>query len=298
MQSVNFGIVSQKHRGGIKPSGRDLFVELMQLQMPINPGNSGGPVVDMSGRVVGVSESISSGQSIAFCVPINIIKAMMPQLLAHGQIEKAYLGVEPTDLTPQYAKALGLPQNETGAVVLQVMPSTPAEKAGLKPMDVILDFDGNKVNGQFNLRQQTAYGGVGRNVTLKIYRKGVGTISKVVHLEKRPGQPEMAASVQTPNTSDKIVVEGVGLEVRNTPANIVKEMNLPVPGAEIVGVLSRSPAEFVELQPRDIIIKVNDVGISSAKAFKEVVDKAPAESTLLVLTRRGSTERFVPLIKR
>jgi serine protease Do len=300
VQSVNTGIVSQKHRGGIRPSGRDLFVELIQMQMPINPGNSGGPVLDVAGRVVGVSESIlASGQAIAFCVPINIIKTMLPQLLQNGQIDKAFLGVEPTDLTPQYAKALGLSENENGAVVVQVMPNTPAEKAGLKAMDVILEIDDKKVADSFNLRQHTAYRGIGQIVKLKIFRKGEGYRILNVKLEKKAG-PTAQFSKPTKDSQATLTLESVGLELSDTPTQVKKELGLSEknPGAQVVGVARRSSAEFASLQPGDVITEVDGVGIKSADQLKTIIDKAKKDSTLMMLTRRANAKRFVPLEKR
>ncbi len=161
------------------------------MQMPINPGNSGGPVLDTAGRVVGVSESIlASGQAIAFCVPINIIKTMIPQLLNKGQIDKSFLGVEPKDIAPQDAKIMGLAPDEKGIEVIRVMPDTPAEKAGLKAGDVILEIDGQKVIDSFNLRQQTAYKGIGQTIILKILRKNGQRRDVKVKLEKRPVKPQ------------------------------------------------------------------------------------------------------------
>lgn len=301
VQSVNDGIVSHKHRGGIKPSGRDLFAELIQLQMPINPGNSGGPILDRSGRVVGVSESIMSpqhGQAIAFCLPINLIKEMLPQLLSKGSVERAFLGVNPDDLTPRYAKELGLSQNEKGAVLIEVMPNTPAEKAGLKPMDVILEIDGQKVNDSFNLRQQTAYKGVGQVVALKVFRKGEGVKMIKVKLEKRPGQ---TAQVMRPEKEvATVAIDSVGLEVSDTPEQMRLELGLLAtnPGAQVIGVVRRSSAEFAGLNPGDIITRVDGIAITSAKQLKNLIDKAEKEKTFMMLTRRGNAERFVPLEKR
>lgn len=300
LQSVNVGIVSHKHRGGIRPSGRDLYVELIQLQIPINPGNSGGPVLDDSGRVVGMSESIlASGQSIAFCVPSETLKFVITQLLAKGHIERAFLGVEPTDLTPQFAKELGLSQNEKGAVLVQVMPGTPAEKAGLRPMDVILEIDGKKVSDAFNLRSQTAYKGIGTTVTLKVHRKNVGIKEFKVKLEKRPGQASISPKIQDQSLAS-LTIESVGLEVTDTTPTVKSELGLSSkhPGALIIGVARRSSAEFASLTSGDVITKVDGTLITSAKQLKELIDNAPKEKTLMMLTRRGSAERFVALEKR
>ncbi len=300
VQSVNTGIISQKQRGGIRPSGRNLDIELIQMQMPINPGNSGGPILDVSGRVVGVSESIlASGQAIAFCVPINIIKAMIPQLLQNGQIDKAFLGVEPTDLTPQYAKALGLSENETGAIVVQVMPHTPAEKAGLKPMDVILEIDGIKIIDQFNLRQHTAYKGIGQTVKVKLFRKGEGIKFINVKLEKRAASPNQFAR-PTKESHNNVTIDSVGLELIDTPPQIRKELGISEksPGAQVIGVARRSAAEFSSLQPGDVITEINGVLIKSAEQVRSIIEKAKKDSTLMMLTRRApNTKRFVPLEK-
>lgn len=301
LQSVNTGIVSHKNRGNIRPSGRDLLVELIQLQIPINPGNSGGPVLDDAGRVVGVSEAIlASGQAIAFCLPIDIIKAVLPQLLHHGQIERAFLGVEPTELTPQYAKALGLSEDEKGAVLVQVMPNTPAEKAGLKPMDVILELDGKKVVDAFNLRQQAAYKGIGQIISLKVFRKGHGIKYIKVKLEKRPGQT--AQQTLKPNGEQRgtLTIESVGLELSDTPEQVRKELGLSSAhaGAQIMGVMRRSSADFAGLEAGDVITEVDSTAITSAKQLKDLIEKAKKETTLMMLTRRGNAKRFVPLEKR
>lgn len=299
VQSVNVGIVSHKHRGGIRPSGRDLYAELIQLQIPINPGNSGGPVLDDSGRVVGVSESIlASGQAIAFCLPINIIKAMIPQLHATGQIERAYLGVDPTDLTPELAKTLGLPLSEKGAVLMQVLPNTPAEKAGLKAEDVILEIDGQKVVDAFNLRQQAAYKSITQIVKLKVFRRGAGTKIYNVKMEKRPGS---TAQIVKPD-ADKIAsvsIDSVGLEVSDTSEQMRQELGLPATnaGAQILRVTRGSSAEFAALLPNDVITKVDGIPIMSASQLRSLIDKAPAEKTFMMMTRRGLAERFVPLEK-
>lgn len=299
VQSVNVGIVSHKHRGGIRPSGRDLYTELIQLQIPINPGNSGGPVLDDAGRVVGVSESIlASGQAIAFCLPINIIKAMIPQLLSTGQIERAFLGVDPTDLTPQFAKELGLSQNEKGAVLVQVLPNTPAEKAGLKAGDVVLEIDGQKVNDAFNLRQQAAYKGIGQVVKLKVYRKGVGAKLFNVKMERRPGATTQIVKPDLEKIA-AVSIESVGLEVADTSEQLRQELGLPATnaGAQIIRVARGSSADFAALQQNDVITKVDGIPIMSASQLKNLIDNAEREKTFMMMTRRGLAERFVPLEK-
>jgi serine protease Do len=300
VQSVNVGIISHKHREGLRPSGRDLFVELMQLAMPGNPGYSGGPVLNDSGEVIGVIESIlASGQAITFCLPINMIKAMIPQLLSKGQIDRAYLGVEPDNLTPPQAEALGLPLYEKGAVILKVIADTPAKRAGLRPMDVILEIDGQKVMNGHNLRNLTAYKPIGQPVKLKIHREGVGTIFITVKLEKRPEDP---SEIIKPDRQKVAIttIDSVGLEVSDTPEAVQKELMLQKtnPGAQVVGISPGSSASFADLQPGDVITIVDRVPITSAKHLKTLIDKVERKKTLLLLTRRGNDERFVALEKQ
>jgi serine protease Do len=297
IQSVNVGIVSQKQRTGIMPSGRDLYVELIQIQVPINPGNSGGPVVDTAGRVVGVSESIlASGQAIAFMVPSNIIKEMIPQLMTHGKIDKSFLGIEPRDLSHQNAQAVGLSPDQKGAIIIQVMPNTAAEKAGLKPMDVILEIDGKKVVSALNLRFLTAYKGIGQTMTLKIFRKGVGHTNITVKLESRPGE-KVTAQKSPEQKSSRTIIDSVGLELNDTPQGLRKELGLndSHAGALVVGV--RRSAEFAGMNAGDVIIEINKKIITSAAQAKKIIDDAPIGSTLLIFTRRGDATRFIPLQK-
>ena len=305
VSSVSTGIVSHKQRGGIRPSGRDLDVELMQVSVPMNPGNSGGPVINTAGLVVGVGESIlASGQAIAFCVPINIIKNMIPQLLNNGQIDKSFLGVKPKDLLPHEARERGLALEEKGIMVDLVMPDTPAQKAGLTKGDIILEIDGQKVANSFNLRQQTAYKGVGQIITLKILQKNGKRREVKVKLEKRPGQ---ATNLSKPGhekspgeKSATLMLESSGLEISDTPDYVKRELGLNDPknqGALVVGVARRSSAEFAGIAPGDVIIELGGRLINSALQLKDLIDKAPKDATLTMMTRRANAKRVVLLQK-
>jgi serine protease Do len=298
IMSVNVGIISGKQRGGLRPSGRELFVELMQLQVPINPGNSGGPVLNARGEAIAVAESMSNAQVIGFGVPINIVKAMIPQLLKNGRIEKAFLGVESTDLTPQNAEALGLDPDEKGVVIVQVIPESAAEKAGLRSGDVILEMDGKKIGDYYNLRQETAYKGVGNIVSIKLFRMGEGNKLIKVALESRPDQNR--TSQVRPQYDESVLIESVGLEVLDTPKELRTSLGLSAknPGALVLNVAPTSPADLVGIAPRDVIVKINNTAISSALELKKTIDAAPVHSKMQVFTRRGKATRFLLLEKR
>lgn len=302
-QSFAQGFVSGIYRSGLRPSGHDLFVPVIQLDMSLSPGNSGGPIFNSRGEVVAVAESIVSphhGQSIAFGIPIRVVITILHQL-KNGGVEQSFLGVTPDDLSPRYAKELGLSQNQQGAILTEVMPDTPAQKAGLKAMDVIIEIDGKPVSNAFDLRQQIAYKGVDKMVDLKVYRKGEGYKHIKVKLEKRPGQ---TAQVLPANREESgLVIESVGIEIEDTPERVRKELALLDinPGAQIIRVLNRSSAAFAGLQPGDVVTNVDNIPITSAKQLENLIDKAKKEKTFMMLirsTKRKNAERFVPLEKR
>lgn len=304
IQSVNEGIISGKFRGGIRPSGRDLFAEVIQLQMPINPGNSGGPIIDRFGRVVAVAESIMSpvhGQAIAFGLPINTIKEILPQLLAHGQVERAFLGVaDPADLTPDLAKQLGLSPNEKGAVITQIIPNTPAEHAGLKAGDVILEIDGQKVVDAFNLRKQTAYKGVGKVVNIKVFREGEGYKTIKAKLEKRPG--DSAQMLRLEKDSSVVNIDSIGLMVKDTLEQTRLRRGLPSsnPGAEVVNFQPKNKKNLLsQLTPGDIITSVGNIKITSAKQLKEIIDNIKKDElfTIRAYPANEGNQRFIQLRK-
>jgi len=302
LQSVTVGIISYKNRGGIRPSGKEIYAEMIQLQMPINSGNSGCPVMDQYGRVMCVAESImhpTIGQSISFCLPINPIKQIVPQLLAHGKVEKSFLGVEPTDLSSQHAKALGLSPEQKGVVIMQVIANSPAEKAGLKAGYVILELNGKKVTDAFSFRQMIAYMGDGVEVDLTVYIKGVGKKAIKAKLEKRPNANIASGISEKAAKEEAIEIKSVGLRITNTTAEIQKELNLSAnnSGAYVIGVLHGSAASFASIEPNDVIVEVNSELIKSANHLKSLIDAAPSESALLVFFKRGNVKRFVPLEK-
>src|SRR5882724_1863047 len=144
-QTVTTGIVSAKGRGGM---GIVDYEDFIQTDASINPGNSGGALVDIEGRLVGINQSIISrsggNQGIGFAVPINLARYVMERLITDGKVSRGYLGVIIQPLTPELAKEFKLPEN-TGALVGEVAPKSPAAEAGLKEGDVIIDFNGKKV---------------------------------------------------------------------------------------------------------------------------------------------------------
>jgi serine protease Do len=192
--TVSAGIISARGRTiqdvkGLDESG---YYDFLQTDASINPGNSGGPLLDMAGRVVGVNTAIRrAANNIGFAIPVNMIKELLPRLLADGAIKRSAIGVVVGLLMPEDRERLQLP-DEAGVKVTAVVPGGPAAKAGLVVDDVIISFQGEAMPNPDRLRWVASLAGVGKTVTLRVARGG-----RVFDLEmKLEALPERAPSAQ------------------------------------------------------------------------------------------------------
>ena len=171
-QTVTSGIVSALGRSGLGIEGYEDFI---QTDASINPGNSGGPLVDLQGRVVGINTAIlapgGGNIGIGFAVPINMVRRVMDQLINYGEIRHGRIGVAIQDLTPDVAQALNTRRTE-GAVIARVEPGSPAERAGLRPNDIIVAIDGAPMRSGSELRNRVGLSPIGDEVDLTIERGG------------------------------------------------------------------------------------------------------------------------------
>ena len=183
--TVTFGIVSAKGR----ELGQGPYDDYLQIDAAINPGNSGGPLLDLSGAVVGINTAINpQANTIGFAVPINLAKDILPQLKEKGSVTRGWLGVSIQEITPELAKAFKLDVKE-GALVAQVSPGSPADKAGLQRGDVILGVDGKSIPKPRDLSRLVASTPVGNTVKLDVLRDGK-SLSLPIVIEKLAGAPE------------------------------------------------------------------------------------------------------------
>ena len=188
--TVSAGIISAKGRTNQDVKGLDEsgYYDFLQTDASINPGNSGGPLLDMGGRVVGINTAIrAQANNIGFAIPVNMVKELLPTLLKHGKIERSAIGVHVSALMPEDLGRLSL-GSEAGAIVRFVVPGGPADRAGLRPDDVILSFDGQGIGTPDRLRWVASLAGVGRTVTLRVVR-GSRTFDLKLTLEALPPQP-------------------------------------------------------------------------------------------------------------
>ena len=174
-QTVTSGIVSALGRSNLGIEGPEGYEDFIQTDASINPGNSGGPLVDLQGRVVGINTAIlapgGGNVGIGFAVPINMGRQVMDQLVQYGQIKRGRIGVAIQDLTPDLAQALGTRHTE-GAVIARVEPGSAAERAGLRPNDLIVAINGTLMRTGSELRNRVGLSRIGDEVELTVERGG------------------------------------------------------------------------------------------------------------------------------
>jgi serine protease Do len=178
--TVTAGIVSARSRRDVPLAGRIRYVDFLQTDASINPGNSGGPLIDMSGHVIGINTAINrEGQGIAFAIPINMVREVLPQLIEQGRVQRGWLGVFIEDVNAEIATRLALPSDE-GALVTQTVPGGPAALAGLKPGDVITRFGDEPVSSPDDLKWIASAATVGSRVPVTLRRGGAERVLDVV----------------------------------------------------------------------------------------------------------------------
>jgi len=284
-QTVTMGIVSATGRTNL---GIEDYEDFIQTDAPINPGNSGGALVNDRGELVGINTAILShgsggNQGIGFAVPVNLARNVMDQILAHGKVTRAYMGIVPQDVTPALAKQFG--SNETkGALVGDVSADSPAAKAGLKRGDIILELNGKQINGSNDLRMSISMMQPDTTVTLKVQREG--------------SQKEMAvklAELPTPqeeSSNEKGSSDGAleGVEVQSLDAQTAKQLGLPSEskGVVVTDISPSSPVAETGLRRGDVIQEVNHQPVKNVAEFEQAMKKAGKDSLLLV-NRRGNT---------
>ncbi len=284
-QTVTMGIVSAMNRGNL---GIEDYEDFIQTDAPINPGNSGGALVNDRGELIGINTAILShgsggNQGIGFAVPVNLARQVMDQIMDHGKVTRAYLGIVVQDVTPAIAKAMG--QNELhGALVGDVKASGPAGKAGLERGDVILEVNGKPVSDSRELRMNISMMKPDADVKLKILREGKQS-DVTVKLGELPGSQEQAKAED--GTSND-ALEGVTFE--NLDAESASELGLSpsTKGVVVTDISPSSPEAESGLRRGDVIQEVNHHPVRNVSELNEAIRKA-GKNPLLLVNRQGST---------
>ena len=285
-QTVTMGIVSAMNRGNL---GIEDYEDFIQTDAPINPGNSGGALVNDRGELIGINTAILShgsggNEGIGFAVPVNLAREVMDQIMDHGKVNRAYLGIMVQDVTPAIAKAMGLADMK-GVLVGDVSPSGPAQKSGIQRGDVILSVNGKPVADSRELRMGISMMKADATVKLRILRDG-NQSDVTVTLGDLPDQKEQAKAEE--ETSSEGALEGVTLE--NLDSQTARQLGLPAAtsGAVVTDISPASPFVNAGLRKGDVIQEVNHQPVKNVSQLEEAVRKA-GKSPLLLVNRKGNT---------
>jgi Do/DeqQ family serine protease len=279
-QTVTSGIVSAVGRfTGISEGGYEDFI---QTDASINPGNSGGALVNLRGELIAVPSNILSRSGgnigIGFAIPINLAQNVMKQLIEFGSIQRGRIGIQGQDLTPELAKAFGLTSGR-GAVVAQVVPESPAAKAGIKSEDIILEANGREVQNFQQLRNTIGLMRVGQQVDLKIMREGkLRNVTVVIGKD----QADVAAGN---DLHPALAGATFG------PLDEAAAKNANTKGILVQKVDPRSAAARAGLRPNDIIIAVNRQPTDTMAKFQKLA--GVKEGELLLHVQRGNGALFL-----
>ncbi len=271
--TVTSGIISARNRD----IGMTRYDDFIQTDASINQGNSGGPLFNLKGEVVGINTAIiAPGQSgsigIGFAIPSNAAAKVIEQLISYGETRRGWLGVRIQEVTKEIADAMNLSKTE-GALVASVGEKSPADKAGVKAGDIILEFDGKKIDTMRTLPKVVANTQVGKNVQLKIWRNKK-LITKNLKLGRLESSEEFKEKKSKPKKEEEVEIKNLKISVRNLNEEDITTRKLKIKkGVVITEISNKSPLKGL-LNINDIIIEAKRSPINKPSDLNDVVDKA------------------------
>lgn len=291
--SVTAGVISAKNRS---IHAQDVnFDDFLQTDAAINPGNSGGPLLDMNGKVVGINTAIIPyAQGLGFAIPVNKAKEIMSDLVSYGRVKRGWLGVSVRDITPQMAKAYGV-EGTSGAMINDVFKGDPADKAGIKRGDVVVELNGEAVKDANAFVQKVRTLAPNSTARLQIVRKGK-KLNFSVKLGERPnsadGRPETAPKDDKgTSSSGSEALKDFGIR-RVSPVNDSLRRQYKIDsnseGLVITGIDENSPAYYEEgVREGDLIVELNGQEVRTPADLTKAIGSD--ESVVLMIEREGST---------
>jgi len=287
-QTVTAGIVSGKGRS----LGSGPYENFIQTDASINPGNSGGPLFNLKGEMVGINSAIFSRNGgnigIGFAIPANTAKNVITQLKEHGAVVRGWLGVMIQPVTPELASQFKM-ERSIGALVGEVTPDGPADKAGIKPGDVIVEFNGKEISQVSMLPNLVAETPVGSKAEITLQRKGA--LKKLPIVIARLKEDQVAPHEAKDNLNKQI-----GLEVQDLTPEIATALGITdKQGVLITTVEPNSPAADAGLRKGDLILEFNQKPVRDVKAFLNESKGLKAKSTVSFFIRRDGRTRFFGL---
>ena len=297
--TVTSGIISSRNRD----IGLTRYDDFIQTDASINQGNSGGPLFNLKGEVIGINTAIiAPGQSgsigIGFAIPANPASKVIEQLLEFGETKRGWLGVRIQEVTKEIAEVEKLDKPK-GALVASVSEGSPADKAGIKAGDIILEFDGKEVDTMRRLPKLVAQTEVGKRVVLKIWRDQKLISKKVLLGRLESSQEFKAENPKEPDTSKYVKVEDLKISVRDLNKDDILERKLPknTSGVVVTEIFNGSPLIFVSVN--DVIVEIQKKKVTNSKQFLNVIKKAleKNETTLYLAIYNSSNQRSYITVK-
>jgi len=286
-QTVTMGIVSAIGRANV---GIADYEDFIQTDAAINPGNSGGALVNARGELVGINTAIfsTSGgyQGIGFAIPSHMVKSIMDSLVTKGKVVRGWLGVSIQKITPELSKQFNM-KEDAGVLVSDAVENSPAEKAGIKRGDIIIEYDGKRTDEPYQLRNMVANALPGAKHVLTILREGKRESVQVVIGDVPSDQQGEPGDYQN-------VFKGIG--VQEVTPELAKKMNIPlrIKGVIINDIDESAPAAGV-LTQGDVIQEINRKKITNLKEYREIASKIRKDEDVLILIFRNGAATFVTL---
>ncbi len=284
--TVTQGIISAKGR----VIGAGPYDNFLQTDASINPGNSGGPLLNLKGEVVGINTAIlSSGQGIGFATPSNMAKSVIPQLISKGKVVRGMIGVQVQNVTPELAKSFGLSEPK-GALVAEINPGTPAEKAGLQREDIIIEFNGHPIQEMNELPRMVAETPPGTAVTLKVLRQGKDKTFQLTITELKEERQAKAFGEEGEESTP------LGLVVKNLDQTMAQRLRLKeTRGVVVTQVESGSAAADAGFRPGDLIQEINGQPVGNMKDYQKIIGQLKKGTVARFYVKRQDRKQYLTL---
>jgi len=289
--TVTVGVISAKGRVNLNiRGGAPLYQDFIQTDASINFGNSGGPLVNIEGEVIGVNSAVNAqADGIGFAIPINLAKGVSDALITEGKVVRGFLGVRPQEITRELAEASDLGDTE-GVIISSVEPDTPADKAGIKPGDVITDFADVAITSVAQFRRVVASVTPGDEVKVGVVRDGQAKVLTAVLEERRD-----TFVAEEPEEEDETRWFGLGVVGLDDP--MVADIDIAADeGVLVVDVESGSPAEDAGIAPGDVILRVAGSSVEDLADYRDVMrDLEGRKKAIKVMVQRAEYTHFVAI---
>jgi serine protease Do len=292
--TLTVGVISAMGRAGM---GITDYEEFIQTDAAINPGNSGGPLLNIRGEVIGINTAIYSRSGgymgIGFAIPINMALKIKDQLIQFGEVRRGKIGAYIQELTPDLARELGL-KDQTGVLITEVIPDSPADRGGMRAGDVVVKLDGHKIESAAHFRNRVSLTQPDTVATLKVVRDGEKKTLRVTIGSLNPSRGEREP--RRPRGEKRQVADEYGLEVITLNQSTRERLRLGSRGGVLINhVEPRSIADRAGLRRGQVILRVNQAEVDSVTRFREVVSQARGALVVQVKGERGV--RFIVLKK-